>query len=138
MKFTSLEAFRHSIGIEDKYGHSLLHEACQNSKKLKPSFNLSPTLIKFLISDKFTNTHRYSLFISSTHQRRPKSDSICCLFFLFSYSQVNYQLGSNHIAGRFKRAIYLKFNVYVGYSCHHHGNLSICNFAFFLLLYRIN
>jgi hypothetical protein len=51
---------------------------------LKSGFNLSPTLVKLVILDKFKYTLFYSLFIPNTLQREPKSNCLFIyLFFIF-------------------------------------------------------
>jgi hypothetical protein len=58
----------------------------KNFKKLNSGFNGSCSFLQFIITDKFINTILYSLFISNTHERGPKSNLIFFFFFcLFSF-----------------------------------------------------
>jgi len=54
----------------------------KNFKKLNSGFNGSCSFLQFIITDKFINTILYSLFISNTHERGPKSNLIFFFFFL--------------------------------------------------------
>jgi hypothetical protein len=53
----------------------------KNFKQLHSGFNGSCSFLQFIITDTFINTVLYSLFISNTLQRGPKSNLI--FFFLF-------------------------------------------------------